>query len=182
MSVIDLKQIKIAKKYAEALLSIATDNGQVRDVFNELKSIETILIQSKDLTEFLSNPVISIADKLDVVNQIFNTNFSQTVINFLKLLVENSRFNIFNEVLSVYSDKLDELDNITKVKVVSAIEINDFIKARLIEKLEYKLSKKVVIDYRINPEIIAGLIIEVNDKTIDTSIKTKLNSIKKQLI
>lgn len=140
------------------------------------------LISSPDLKAFLENPIVSRLDKNDVIRQVFVNNVSNVVFNFLVLLVENNRFNILETVVAEYSNKMNKINNIVKAKVISAVELAESMKSRLIEKLEYKISKKVIANYEIKPEIIAGLVIEINDKTIDTSLKTKLNSIKKQLI
>lgn len=182
MANIDVKQIRIAKRYSEALFETALETNELQKVCDELGFIQETLLASVDLKEFLENPVITNADKKDVINKIFTGKVCTIVLNFLILLVDNSRFNIFDSVLSEYLNRMDKVNNIVKAKVVSAVELEEVAKTRLIEKLERKISKKVVANYEIKPEIIAGLIIEINDKTIDTSLKTKLNSIKKQLI
>lgn len=182
MANIDVKQIGIAKRYSEALVDSATETNELQKVYEELKFVQETLSNSSDLKVFLENPIINRPDKKDVINQVFANNLSNVVLNFLLLLVENNRFNIFESVVIEYSNKMNQINNIVKANVVSAVELDETTKSRLIEKLEYKISKKVLANYEIKPEIIAGLIIEINDKTIDTSLKTKLNSIKKQLI
>ncbi len=182
MSNIDIKKLKVAKKYSDALFENAQDSNKVQDTLNELNSIATILGESPDLNSFLVNPVISINDKLEVVVQVMASTVSDTVLNFIKLLIENSRFDAFQAVIFEYQNRVDEVNNVLKVDVISAVKLDEHMKTKLIEKLQYKTSKNVILNYSIKPEIIAGLIIKVNDKTIDTSLKTKLGGIKRQLI
>lgn len=182
MANIDVKQIRIAKRYADALVESAKDSNLLQKVFDDLKLVESTLTTSTELKEFLEKPVISHDDKKDVIAQVFKNSVSEATLNFLLLLVDNNRFNLFEATVVEYSDRLDEINNIVKVKVVSAVDLNEDMKNKLIQKLEQKVSKKVVADYVLKPEIIAGLVIEINDKTIDTSLKTKLNNMKKQLI
>lgn len=182
MANIDVKQIRIAKRYSEALIDSAIETNELQKFYDELRFVQETLSGSIDLKVFLENPIINRLDKKDVVNQVFATNLSSVVLNFLLLLVENNRFNIIDSVVIEYLNRLDQINNVVKAKVVSAVELDSTMKTRLIEKLENKISKKVLANYEIKPEIIAGLVIEINDKTIDTSLKTKLNSIKKQLI
>lgn len=182
MNSVDVKQIKIAKRYAVALVESAVDDGVLQPVFQQLCMVRDTLLNSADLFDFLTNPIVSFTDKYDVIDKVFSSEVSDKVTNFLKLLVENSRFELFYSVIEQYSVKLDEFNNISRVSVVSAVNLDDEAKRRIVEKLEFKISKKVIAEYKVNPEIIAGLVIEVNNKTIDTSLKTKLNNIKKQLI
>ncbi|MCD7740132.1 MAG: F0F1 ATP synthase subunit delta, partial [Candidatus Gastranaerophilales bacterium] len=72
-------------------------------------------------------------------------------------------------------------NNIVKPVVISAIELEESQKNKIIEKLEYKLTKKVIPQYQVNPDIIGGLIFKIDDKTIDCSIKTKFDNMKQQL-
>lgn len=182
MANIDVKQIKIAKRYAEALFENSNISNKLQLVFDNLKLIESVLNENFELKSFLENPVISHSDKKDVISEIFNEHVDESVKNLLFLLIDNNRFDLFFGVVIAYSNKLDETNNILKVKVISAVEVSEELKNALVQKLENKVSKKVVPEYEIKPEIIAGLIIEVSDKTIDTSLKTKLNNLKKQLI
>ena len=68
------------------------------------------------------------------------------------------------------------------MKAVTAVEMKDYLKEKLKRKLEEKLSKQVEIEYSIDPEIVGGMIVEIDGKTIDNSVVTKLKNIKKQLI
>lgn len=182
MSNIDVKQIRIAKRYGDALLESAQDSNTLQNVFENLKFVENTLETSADLKNFLENPIISHKDKKDVINEVFKASVNDIVLSFLNLLIDNNRFNLLESSIAAYSDKLDEINNVVKVKVLSAVQLSDDMKNKLVEKLEQKVSKKVIANYELKPEIIAGLVIEINDKTVDTSLKTKLNSLKKQLI
>ena len=73
------------------------------------------------------------------------------------------------------------LNNIVKPQIISAVELNEEQKNRIINKLQTKLSKIIQPEYEIKPDIIGGLIIEIDDRTIDCSLKTKFDNMKKQL-
>lgn len=182
MANIDVKNIKTARRYAQALLDSAKEYNQVEKVYQDLKMIENTFNESGDLFDFLRNPVISFQDKSDVLEQVFESELNKETYNFLLILAENNRFDLFESVCCQYLKAMDELNNILKVKVVSAVNLKEDHKRKLIEKLEYKTSKTIVPEYIINPEIIGGLIIELEDRTIDSSIQSKLNNLKKQLI
>jgi len=90
------KNTLIAQRYADALVQIARDGKLTFEKINkDLNLIKEILEQSKDLNEVLLNPVISIADKKEIIDKVFSGEIDVLVINFLKILTDKNKFFIF---------------------------------------------------------------------------------------
>lgn len=181
MKVGDVKNKKVAKKYANALFQTAQNANIVDDIFNELVFVSQTVDTNPQLRDFLINPIIKKEDKKDVTVKLFSPHCNKILIDFLGVLADAGRFNILNEILDTFSDLYNDFRNIIKPVVVSAVELNENQKSKIEEKLNSKFMKKVFPQYVINPDIIGGLIIEAGDKTIDCSIKTKFENMKKQL-
>ncbi len=176
------KQTLIADRYSNALIDIAKEGKLTYEkIDKDLKLIQSTLVQSKDLKEFLNNPVISVEDKKEVVTKIFKAELDVLILNFLKLLIDKNRFEVFDSVLNSFLESMDNINNISRVKVTSAVDMNEYSKKKLIEKLESKLNKKVILDLEINQDIIAGLVIRIGDNVIDTSLKNKLEDLSKNI-
>lgn len=171
------KQIKIAKRYASALSGL----NERTVVFNDLLLTQKVLDESVDLKNFLESPIFSTADKKEILSKVF-TNLSDKTMNFLYLLVDKNRFSFFDTILQEFRGELDLISNIKRVDVVSAVELNSDEMYRLKDVLQRKLSANVEITYSIDESIVAGLIIKIGDKVIDNSLKTRLATMKKQLI
>ena len=176
------KITKTSKKYAEALFETAEKQNLTAKVSDDLSLVFDTIKTNSELENFLNSPIIGVNDKKDAVNKIFGSNIENITLNFLYLLSDNSRFELTEEIVEVYRDILNRTNDIISVKAVTAVDMKDYLKEKLQQKLESKLQKKVVIDYEVNSEIIAGLVLEVDGTTIDTSVQTKLNNIKKQLV
>lgn len=174
---VNSKQLKIAKRYAIALSTF----DEINLLSNELQSVKTVLKNSNDLNEFLLNPIITISDKKEILDKVF-TDFSQNLKNFLHVLIEKNRFAYFDSILTELNTILDEKNNVKRVEVISAVELLDEEKNRLIDTLQRKLSCVVTADYKIDENILAGLIIKIGDKVIDNSLKTRFSGLKRQLI
>jgi F-type H+-transporting ATPase subunit delta len=97
-------------------------------------------------------------------------------------MIDNGRYDIIGETYKEFQKIINEINSVITVKATTAIEMKEYLKKELQEKIENKLSKRVNIEYETNPQIIGGLIIETDGKIIDNSIKTKLSKIKKELI
>lgn len=178
---VNIKNSRTAKKYAEALFETSETQGNTERVLTEISDVRKVFEENSELQRFLTNPIITANDKKDSVKQIFGNDFLEITINFLYLLADNSRFEIFEEIEKELNELEKEKNNLVTVKAVSAIEIKDYLKEKLVNKLQTILSKRVEVEYSVNPSIIGGLILEVNGKTVDNSVETKLKNIKKQL-
>lgn len=179
----DTKNTIIADRYAEALVDIAKDGKLTFEkISSDLNLIKEILIQSKDLNEFLINPTVSIENKKEIIDKVFSNEIDALIINFIKILIDKDRFSAFNEVLESYNKSLDNINNICRVNVTSAVKMSEESKARLKQKLEEKVRKNVVLDLDINSDIIAGLVIKIGDNVIDMSLKHKLEDLSKSIM
>lgn len=177
------KNTLIAQRYADALVQIARDGKLTFETISKnLNLIKEILEQSKDLKAVLVNPVVSVDDKKEIINKVFSGEIDVLVINFLKLLTDKNKFSIFDDVLEAYNKLIDSIDNIKRISVTSAVTMPEDAKSRLKQKLEEKLKANVVLDLNINKDIIAGLVIKIDDNIIDMSLKHKLEDLSKSIM
>lgn len=176
------KNILIADRYADALMQIAKEGKLTFEkIKTDLNLVKEILTTSKDLNDFLTNPIISIDNKKEIIDKIFGEEIDVLLINFLKVLVDKNRFNAFFEIVESYDKCLDEVNNISRIQVTSAVEMSEESKNRLKIKLEEKIRKNIVLDLNINSDIIAGLVIKIGDNVIDMSLKHKLEDLSKNI-
>lgn len=177
------KNILIAQRYSEALLQLARE-GKVTygKIGEDLALVRDTLNQSSDLAAFLVNPVMSADNKKEIVGKIFSSEIDKLILNFLFVLIEKDRFRVFSEVIESYNKALDDINNVQRISVSSAVDLTEDAKSRLKAKLEGKLRKSVAFDWTINPEIIAGLIIKMGDNVIDMSMKHKLEDLSKNIV
>lgn len=179
---VSTKNILIAERYADALVEIAKEGKLTYEkISKNLNLVKEILTQSKDLDEFLTNPLISVEDKKNILDKVFTDEVDVLILNFLKVLVDKNRFASFSEILEAYNKSLDDINNISRINVTSAVKMTDEAQAKLKDKLEAKLKKKVVLDLEINKDIIAGLVIRIGDNIIDMSLKNKLEDLSKSI-
>lgn len=177
------KFLVVSKRYAQALIEL--QNAGVitsEEILNDLKTISDTLKASQDLNEVLSNPVVGIDDKKDIVDKVFADKISQTVKNFIKVLIDKNRFSAFKYIVYAYEHELDLIKGLERVEVISAVEMKQEAKERLQRKLEEKLKKSVIINFEQDAEIIAGLVIKIGDSVIDTSLKHKIEDLSKEMI
>ena len=167
---------KSAITYANSL--IEADNNY-EQILNDLRTVQNITSQSKDFNEVMLNPTISVSTKNEIIDEIFKNQINEKVINFLKILADKKRFSELNEIISAYSEKVDEINNIKRVEVISVVELSEEQKRQTVEKLQNRLQKNVVVQWTKNADIIGGLVIKIDDDIIDSSRKNKLEKLSK---
>lgn len=172
-----------AKNYSQALIELEKDSQLTFDeINNDLNIISEILNMSAELKHVLENPSVAAEVKNEIVNDVFQKDIHPQIINFLKILIDKKRFNELNQIKADFENKLDKINNIQTVEIVSAVELKEDYRNEIIQKLGEKLHKNIRPIWLIDENIIAGLIYKINDDVIDSSIKNKLDKLNKELM
>ena len=179
-----VEQISLsAKNYSKALVEMVRDNViSFEDLSKDLATVSEILETSQDLRLTLENPTVSEAVKSQIVEEVFKNEVHPQVVSFLKVLIDKNRFSEFTQIKADYEIKLDDVNKIQSVEITSAVELSEEYRERILQKLGEKLQKNIRPNWKVDENIIAGLIYRINDNVIDTSIKSKLDKLNKNLM
>ena len=173
----------IAKNYANALIKLAEDNVVSYDeILKNLETIKEICENSEDLCRIFNNPAISNEIKYSIIDSVFIKDINPKLINFTKILVEKGIFNEIAGITKAYNNELDKINKIQRVIVTSAIPLDEDTKQRITEKLQIREQKNIIADWQIDEDIIGGLVVQIDDNVIDSSLKNKIENLSKNII
>ena len=172
-----------SKSYALALYELAKENSELNKVEDGMDGIKTLLSKSSDFKEMILNPAVTKEEKNKVIIKIADQyNFCQTLKKFLGFLTTKNRLFFLNKIIGSFLDLISSSKGELKAKLLSSKKLS---KAEL-EKIRSKLSKDfqapIKIDYKHDPNLIGGLVIQVGSVMVDTSIKNKLRQLQKSMI
>ena len=172
-----------AKSYSIALYELAKENEQLDKVEEEMKNLNNLLNDSSDFKEMILNPILAKEDKKNVIFAIADkNNFSQVLKKFLGFITIKNRLFFLGQIIESFLNLASNNKGELKAKLISSKKLS----AEEQKKIQAELSKDfkfpLNIDYEYNSDLIAGLIIQVGSVMVDTSIKTKLKKIEKNLI
>lgn len=172
-----------SKKWAKALIELTLEDDSISkdDVLSDLKSIEETFDSSKELSNVINNPSITTEEKQIVICKLFQDKISPIVYNFLFVLNLKKRINLIHEITSEFEKELEELKNIVRVDITSAIDLSDERKTDIKNKISEKLQKEIKTKWQVDPDIIAGLIFNINDTIVNNSIKHKLDKLSESI-
>lgn len=172
----------ISKRYAVALFELAKETDKI-DLFNS--QVELIYNSIKDDKEFLTvlnHPRISGGEKFNLFQNIYKNNISEEILGLISIVVNKNRETEILEILETFLELVKDYKGITTAYIFSAIALNDEQLTKIKENLSKNLNKEIIIEASVKPELIGGLLINVDGKVIDNSIKRNLDDIKKSLI
>lgn len=172
----------ISKRYAVALFELAKETDKI-DLFNS--QVELIYNSIKDDKEFLTvlnHPRISGGEKFNLFQNIYKNNISEEILGLISIVVNKNRETEILEILEIFLELVKDYKGITTAYIFSAIALNDEQLTKIKENLSKNLNKEIIIEASVKPELIGGLLINVDGKVIDNSIKRNLDDIKKSLI
>lgn len=172
-----------AKAYGAALFELAVEENKVDLLFEEVKCVAELLEENKELSKIMKHPKIMKEEKLQITEDIFKGRVSNEVVGLFKTVVTKDRYEEISEILNYFISEVKEFKNIGVVRVESAVPLSKKQK----EQVEDRLKKttrytQVEMHYHVCPELIGGMKIRIGDRVIDSSIQTKLEYLKKDLL
>ena len=173
----------ISKTYGEALFEIAME-GEKADLFlQEAQDILTILDENPDLDKLMKHPKVSRLEKEQVLDNVFLGNVSREMTGFMKLLINKDRYGELPKIFGYLIDRIKEERKIGIAYVTTAVELTaekkEAVKNRLLATTTYNTME---VYYTVDEAIIGGMIIRIKDRVVDSSVRTKLEEMKKQLL
>lgn len=174
----------VAKRWAKALMDLAQEDENIskEDILDDLREIAQTIDSSEELSEVINNPSISVEEKQIVLRKLFQNSIMPIVYNFLYVLNLRKRVNIISSIAEEFCKELEKINNVTHVGVTSAIDLADSRKDDIKHKISEKLKKNVVIDWGVDSDIIAGLVLNIDETIVDNSIRHKLDNISNSII
>lgn len=171
-----------AKIYGKSLHEVASEKGMAEEILSELLSIAELFKENPDYVKILDSPRIDKDELMEILNQDFFGRVKKYTLNFLKILCEKRMVHHIDECVREYERLYNEDNNIKVVNVTTAKPMKEEIVNKLITKLEERTGGNIVLKRRVDESCIGGIIIEMDGKLIDSSVKSGLGQIKKALI
>ena len=171
----------IARVYAETLFRSADRHGRVEDVDESVRALSAVIDTSPDLRRFLAAPQIAADRKQALVAESLKARLDPLVLRFLELVIGKHRERLLEEIVLAWTELLDVRANRQTATVTTAIPPDSETMARVHAALEKATGKTVVLEQRIDPKLLGGLVIRTGDTVIDGSLRSRLVELGRRL-
>jgi F-type H+-transporting ATPase subunit delta len=180
---VDVGAERVARTYAQALLDAAEKRGQAQEVLDELQSLVHDVLPAAPLFEaFLSSRAISRKRKAPLIRSALQGRASEIFLNFLLVLNEHERLDLLRPILAAYRRLYEERTGHVRVRVKSAVPLPDDQRQRLEQELRAAFRREPILETRVDPDLLGGLVVQVGDWVYDGSVRSRLADIRNQLM
>ena len=172
-----------SKSYATALYELAKENSELSNAEDGMNGLKKLLNDNSNFKEMISSPTVGKVEKTKIMFEIADQyNFSQTLKKFLGFMIIKNRLFFLDQIIDSFLNIISINKGELKAKLVSSKQLSK----KELDNIQSELSKDfkspIKVDYKYDPNLIAGLIIQVGSVMVDTSIKSKLKQLEKNMI
>ena len=173
---------KVARVYAAAAFEAAATDRDKERLVSDARTLSQMLEAEPRLMKIFLHPDISAGEKKQSAEKIFKGRLSDTVCGLIAVLIEKDRMSCIGDVLGEIEALYKKYKGIGVVYVSAAMPVNDRQKAALEKKLlETTGCKSLEMHYSVDESLIAGITVRMGDRMVDSSVKTRLTNMKRQL-
>lgn len=172
----------VANTYGDALFELALSESAVDTLYAEAFVVLEAFKNNKELGKLLNHPKIETNEKQTVVENCFKSFVSKNMTGFLVLMVAKARYNAIEEALAYFIDKVKAYKSIGTAYITTATPLREEQKTRIVERLFQTTDyKRFEMNYAVDPSLLGGIVIRIGDRVVDSSIKTKLEGLTRDL-
>ncbi len=172
--------MKVAKRYAKALFELSAD--QLETVQNDMQLIKRTFEENPVLIKVLKNPTVPASKKMAIVEQIFGQKVSAATRKLLQLLGQKDRLSLLQDIAVAFDRLYKAHKGIKEAKLTSAIPLTDDLKSKILAKVkDITGSNQIHLINTVDPSLIGGFILNLDDLRYDASVSGKLAKIKSKL-
>ncbi len=170
----------LARPYAKAAFELARDE-QALGAWDDMLGLAAALVTEESMARLLDNPDVGRSRVVGIINDAAGEAFSERFRGFLGVLADNGRLPLLPEVGALYGELRAEAENRLRVKVVSAVPLDEEQSARLREALARRFECEIELDNEIDAGVIGGAVVYAGDQVIDGSLRGRLSKLANSL-
>lgn len=172
----------ITVRYVKALFDLAVENNQLDSIENDIESLLAIMADSVEFSEFIENPILKRSAKINMFEQLFAGKFNKITMQFLYLLVNNNREILLKDMCIYFKAHYRQNQGIKEAIITTAIPLSKAHRDEIYRFITKKFKVNIELSEKVDPHIIGGFVLRIEDQQINASLKSQLNKIKRELI
>lgn len=177
-----MKSSILYKRYAKALLSLALENNILERSYHDMQIVHQIFSTHNELKILLKSPIIRVGKKQSVLKHLFSTVVHPLILTYLSIIVRKQRGHMLDRISKAYLTVYKQYLGIETLKITTAVPLNDQIRNKALRAARELTPHEIEFEEEIDPEIIGGFILDLEDKQYNASVHYRLVRLKKHLM
>ena len=172
-----MAESRAAFRYVKSLLSLAVEKNALEDVHRDMLMFSEVA-KNRQFELLLQSPVIKHDKKLEILKKIFQGKVHSLTMAFFEIITRKNREPILLTVAREFHNAYNEYKGIGKATVTTAVPLDAAMRAEF-EKLvgQYSDKKQIELTEKVEPDLIGGFVLNVGDRQVDASIKSKIKTL-----
>lgn len=172
----------VADVYGDALFELALEQDRMKEYTEEARAIAQVLQDNPELLQMMNHPSISKEEKLEMIETVFKGKATDEIVGLMLMVVEKNHFQDMEDILNYFISRSMEHENIGVAYVSTPMELSSDkkkeVENRLLETTKYVSFE---MNYSVDPSLIGGMVIRIGDRVVDSSVKTKISNLSREL-
>lgn len=169
----------VASRYAKSLIDLAVETKQLEEVRADMKLIKSVCETNREFVVLLESPVVKTDKKMNIFNEVFKGKISATTLAFLNMIAVKRREGYIDNIAYAFDEQYKVYKNITTAEVHAPTPLDAESKKQILAVVAKTATGEIELVEKIDTSLIGGFVLTVNGKRIDTSVKRKLNDLRK---
>lgn len=173
---------EVARKYAGALFMSVKEKNMTEAAYDQFNSLKELVVKDRSLINFLTAPQVLDENKYSLVREVFTGRLERLFVEFLTVLIEKNRVGFLPEIIDEFNRLIEAEKGIGRVTVITAVKLTETERSQLAAKLAGKTGLSIVLEEKLDKNIIGGMIVILHNEIIDGSVKHGLDILQEQLV
>ena len=172
---------EFGREYGEGLYALCREEGIDASCLEELRVLNASFRENPAFLSLLSNMTLSKEERVKIADDALHGSVHAYVLNFLKILVERGAAHAFSECVKAYQEAYNRDHQVAEAEATTASPLTAGQKEKLIEKLKKISGREVVLKEKIDPSVLGGVLLEMDGKRYDNTVRGRLNAIRQAM-
>lgn len=173
----------ISKTYGDALFELAVEEDRVDALLEEIEQLQKVLSENAEFGRLMNHPKVIKEEKIQVAKNVFEGRMSDELLGFLIIIISKDRYKDIDAILDYFIAEVKQYKGIGIATVTTAVPLREEqckeVEQRLLDTTSYTTME---MNYMLDKSLIGGMVIRIGDRVVDSSIRTKLNELQKELL
>ena len=176
-----MASIRVASRYAKALLGLASERGELSAIDNDINTLSELVNASREFELLLVSPIVKPDQKKSVLEALLKNKISGVTFSFINLLVSKGRESAVPSIIKETKSQLRTMNNIQAATVKTASPLDENSREKVLAEVAKLHNGEIELKEIVDPEILGGFVLTMDDKEIDASIKRQLKTLGRKL-
>ena len=169
---------ELAREYGDGLYALAEEENLTAGVLEQMQALKACFREQPDFLRLLSNMSLSKEERVRILDGALRGQVHPYVLNFLKILCERGALSEYEGCVAAYTALYNQAHGITEASVTTAAPLGNDQRKRLVEKLSAMTGRTVVLSEKVDPALLGGVLLEMNGKRYDNTVRRRLDGIR----